>query len=81
MKNTKEKKLYEVGSEVQSPGIELSTFGMGQHDYLEPLTENRKKKEDTLLPFPLASKGKSFWTSNLVNKYLNLATCKKKILL
>ena len=68
-KKPKKKCCTKLVQKVQSPGIELLTFWESQ------------KKEHTLLPFPLAPKGKSFWTKNLVNKYLNLATFKKKILL
>ena len=77
--------LYEVSSEVQSPGIELSTFGLGSrclsHMTTRAFDRESQKMKHALLPFPLVPKGKSFWTKNLVNKYLNLATFKKKILL
>ena len=67
--------LYEVSLEVQSPGSELSTFGLRsrclshmRHDY-PSLSLRIAKKKHTLLPFRLAPKEKSFWTKNLVNKY------------
>ena len=77
--------LYEVSSGVQSPGIELSNFGLVSrclsHMTTRAFDRESRKKKHMLLPFPLAQKGKTFSTKNLVNKYLNLATFKKKSIL